>query len=232
MKDGILEAELKDAMMAAVSADSETKELIFNNTKNLDTSWRGNGNLHPSGKSTYELYKERHLESDYKGAKKSDLTGLDKDEFETVQADEQNKDLLSRIAAYTAGAFTGVAAAVAKRTGKVADENALKSQVKVLEAKLKSQAKTGRMNMAIAGGVSAVVVGLGTFIATKAYFKNKAKKEEENSFFYERPNDKNGAQDTVNKIKQQQRNVQTQIPTLATVSTPSLAEFKNKLNNS
>ena len=231
LKDGILEAELKDAMMAAVSADSETKELIFNNTKNLDTSWRGNGNLHPSGKSTYELYKERHLESDYKGAKKSDLTGLDKDEFETVQADEQNKDLLSRIAAYTAGALTGVAAAVAKRTGKVADENALKSQVKVLEAKLKSQAKTGRINMAIAGGVSAVVVGLGTFIATKAYFKNKAKKEEENSFFYERPNDKNGAQDTVNKIKQEQRNVQTQIPTLATVSTPSLAEFKNKLNN-
>ena len=171
------------------------------------------------------------MDSDYKGAKKSDLTGLDKDEFETVQADEQNKDLLSRIAAYTAGAFTGVAAAVAKRTGKVADENALKSQVKVLEAKLKSQAKTGRMNMAIAGGVSAVVVGLGTFIATKAYFKNKAKKEEENSFFYERPNDKNGAQDTVNKIKQEQRNVQTQIPILATVSTPSLAEFKNKLNN-
>ena len=82
-----------------------------------------------------------------------------------------------------------------------------------------------------------LLAGVTTFLTSKITTwinkkdTDKAKKEEENSFFYERPNDKNGAQDTVNKIKQQQRNVQTQIPTLATVSTPSLAEFKNKLNN-
>ena len=229
LKDGILTAELKQAMSDAVLADDETKRLIFENTKKLDTSWRGNGNLHPSGKSTYELYKERHLDSKYKGAKSGDLTGVDEEGFETIQAEEQNKDLLSRIGAYAAGAMTGVAAAIAKKTGRAAEEDILNGKVKSLEAKLKSAIKTGRRNMILTGAISAIVVGAGTFFATKAYM-NKKNKEKEDAMFFERPNDKNGGQETVNKIKQDQRAAQAPMPKLVnTTATPSLADFKSKL---
>lgn len=231
LKDGILEAELTQAMKAATSADDETKRLIFENTKNLDTSWRGNGQLHPSGKSTYELYKERHLDSKYKGATKDDLTGVDGDEFAKIQAEEQNKDLLSRISAYAAGALTGVAAAVAKKTGRLSQEEILNKQVKTLENKLKEASKQSKRNMAITGVATAIVVGLGTHFATKK-FLNKNKNETGDLVMFERPTEKNGGQETVNKIKQDQRSAQAPMPKLANLaSTPSLAEFQSKLNN-
>ena len=231
LKDGILIAELQDAMNAQVSADDETKKLIFENTKKLDTSWRGNSNLHPSGKSTYQLYKERHLDSAYKGAQSDDLTVVDGDKFEKIQAEEQNKDLLSRVAAYAAGALTGVAAAIAKKTGKANEEETLRAEIKNLEEKLKTAAKNGKRNMAITGGIAAVVVGVGTFFATKAYMNKKYRQTSDYAVF-ERPADKNGGQETVNKIKQDQRQAQAPKPQLINVaSTPSLTDFKNKLTN-
>ncbi len=231
LKDGILTAELHDAMKAATTADNETKQLIFENTKKLDTSWRGNNNLHPSGKSTFELYKERHLDSDYKGANKDDLTGIDDAAFDSIQAKEQNKDLISRITAYAAGALTGVTALIAKKTGKAAEDNELKNQVKVLEAKLKNTIKNGRRNMAITGGITALVVGFGTYFITKRQINKKQEQNADSPVFFERPNDKNGAQETVKKIKYDQRMAQSPTPQLVkTASAPSLSEFQSKLS--
>lgn len=246
LKDGILEAELSDAFAAFSTADDETKETIFENTKNSDTSWRGNAKLHPSGKSSYELYKERHLDSDYKGAKEEDLTGVDDDKFDKTQEKEQNKDLLSRVAAYATGALSGVAAAIIKRTGgdnnevkslktqieqlksELKNNELLKSQIAELDGKLKNAAKTNKRNMIITGAVAAAAACAATLIASKVYSNNKMKKTETQAEFI-RPDAKNGGQNTVNQIKNEQRNAQAPAE-LSTYAAPSLAEFQNNLD--
>lgn len=121
LKDGILVAETAEALSAFASTPQETKELMFDNMKKLDTSWNGNGNLHPSGQSSADMYKKLHMYSDYSKPTKDDVIAKD-DKFisDTIES-RQTNDLKERLGSYLLGAATAAVAAtttVMKKLGK------------------------------------------------------------------------------------------------------------------
>ncbi len=225
LKDGILSAEFSDALGAFVGADSDTKRLLFENAKKLDTSWAGNGELHPSGKSTYQLYKERHLESDSVPPTADDLTATDEEEFDETQVERQSEDIKNRIATYAAGALTGVAAALAKRTGKpqVVDDSVLKSQIAELQQKLTDVAKKNKQNMIITGVVAAVAAGLTAFLAARAHYKPRVENQDLNADLYT----------PQMKVESSPAEVKSPVAPVAPQlsGSVSMADFQNKLNN-
>ncbi len=122
LKDGILAAETAQALSAFASTPQETKELMFENLKKLDTSWNGNGNLHPASESSAEMYKKLHMYSDYSKPVEADKIAKDDDFISKTIEERQTEDIGSRIGAYVIGALSGVGAALAARLGKKSEE--------------------------------------------------------------------------------------------------------------
>ncbi len=139
LKDGILEAELADAINAAVTADKETKEKIFQNIKNTDTSWDGNGKLHPDGKSSLQRYKELHMNKKYSIPTESDLLKITDDNKITNTIIQKQKDDLQnrRIEQYLEGSLIGGAlAALISRIKGAHGVDTLKNELKSAEQKI------------------------------------------------------------------------------------------------
>jgi len=72
--DNILVGELADCMHQKVTQPAQTAELIYQNHKKLKTGWAENGALHPDGKSSWQLYREKHFNSKSEMPKESMLT--------------------------------------------------------------------------------------------------------------------------------------------------------------
>lgn len=190
LKDAILIAETSEAIKAYTQTNSETKSLMFDNLKALKTGWKNNQVLHPTNQSSYELYKERHMMSDYSKPTQKDIIAKDTRFIMNEIESRQKNDLGSRIGAYALGALTGLGAILFKRT-KSSEftniEEQLKAQIADLQIQLKNKdaeivekiaaiAKTNKRNMIIAGGISAVAAATLSFIITKTYINKKADK--------------------------------------------------------
>ena len=67
--DEVIVDELADAMKAKSVETKEVSELIYENHKKMKAGWADNNNLHPSGKSSNQMYKELHLDPDPQKAK-------------------------------------------------------------------------------------------------------------------------------------------------------------------
>ena len=220
LKDGILISEMADSIASFASADAETKELLFNNLKKLKTGWKSNANLHPEGKSSYELYKSRHLDSEYTEPKKDDkLDVADKDVEKTIE-EEQTSDLTKRAETYGLGSLTGILGLIFGRLGKqTANEekallegkiNELNSHIAELENAAVNNSKNANKKIILIGTLSAAAAAVITGIITHIVSKNNAKK-----------NNTLVQPDTV----QLSTNVQN-----GTVLNFSLEQFKNSLN--
>lgn len=190
LKDAILTAETADAITAYVKSDDKTKELMFNNLKALKTGWKENAVLHPSNQSSYELYKQRHMMSDYTKPSESDIIAKNDRFIMNSIESRQTSDMKDRISSYALGALTGLSALLFKRT-KGSEyteiEQQLRTQISSLEEKLSSQEqnikeqtakilKTGRRNAVIAGILSAIGAAAVTFVITKKLIQRKNSK--------------------------------------------------------
>ncbi|MCD8024479.1 MAG: glycogen/starch synthase [Candidatus Gastranaerophilales bacterium] len=184
LKDGILSAELTEAMKSSVSADNNTKKTIFTNLKNLETGWKTNGNLHPDGKSSYEAYRTLHLQPDYSAPVQEDVLAVSDEDIKTTIENRQSKDLTDRLKAYAAGALTGIGAVLIGKIGKAgrADiDNKIQemaeaskrdaSKIKELEERIARLIKTNRKNLIITGILSAAGAALVTFGLMKKFGK-------------------------------------------------------------
>lgn len=60
--DEIIANEVAEAMSLKAKEDQAISELFYTNNKNLKTGWDDNGELHPSGKSSKQMYKEIHID--------------------------------------------------------------------------------------------------------------------------------------------------------------------------
>lgn len=133
LKDGILVAETAEALSAFAATPQETKELMFDNLKKLDTRWKGNANLHPTNQSSADMYKNLHMYSEYSKPTKEDVIAKD-DKFisETIES-RQTNDLKERLGSYLLGAATAAVAAttaVMKKLGeKVPQDKELLDQI-------------------------------------------------------------------------------------------------------
>lgn len=132
MKDAVLAAETAEAIKACANESEETKSLMFENKKNLKTGWKNNQRLHPdTNKSSYELYRERHMMPDYSKPKAEYKIAKDTKFIENTIQSRQHNDLKERIGAYVAGALTGLGAIFFKRAGN--------SEISEIEAQFKGQ---------------------------------------------------------------------------------------------
>ncbi len=215
-KDSILSQEISNAIFAQATASKEEKELIFNNLKNLKTGWRDNSTLHPdSGKSTYELYKEIHLDPEYSKPSKYDLLGADDEFVENTIEKRQSKDFKERSLVYLTGALAGIGAIIANRTKDTKFKDATKEfegQIRTLKYDLAQQALKYKKYMALTGILSAAAAAVITALGFRHYINSKTTKDEHILVLPKKPNDKN---DVVN-------------PKLSF----SMSEFKNNLNKS
>lgn len=182
LKDGILAAELSDAIGACAKSDKATKQKIFTNLQNLQTGWKTNASMHPSGESSYHMYKELHMQPDYSKPVKDDLLAKD-DVFVTQQIEKrQSRDIKERVGAYLAGGLTGLGAMLFARTGRSeykSQEDALKNQIKGLEDKIATIAKTNKRNLILVGVASAVGAGILTFLGTRHFMKKRETSDQE-----------------------------------------------------
>lgn len=187
LKDTILAHETAEAINAYVNTPTETKSKMFSNLKSLETSWQGNANLHPTNKSSYELYRERHMMSDYSKPVKADLIAKDDSFIKNNIESRQHDDMKGRIGTYLVGALTGLSGLLFART-KNADfkgqEDKLNAQIAELQRQLLNQdenikkkiaqiTKANRKNMVVAGVVSAIGAAVLTYIGTKKLLDKK-----------------------------------------------------------
>lgn len=181
LKDAILSRETAEAISAYVNTPEETKIKMFNNLKLLDTGWKGNAILHPTNKSSYELYKERHMMPDYSKPVQADIIAKDDSFIRNEIESRQHEDIKSRIGAYFIGALTGLSGLLFART-KNADfkgqEDKLNAKIAELQQQLLTQdenlkrkivqiTKANKKNMVIVGILSAIGAGILTFAGTK-----------------------------------------------------------------
>ncbi|MBQ3640682.1 hypothetical protein II906_01955, partial [bacterium] len=139
LKDGILIKELADALKYSQSEDGkQNRTLMYENQKALDTSWEGNEKLHPSGKSSAQLYRELHMQKDYSQPQAADLLKTQSTEaVDKLIIERQNGDLKGRVENYASGSLVGgvlafLGATLLKKNG----EDALKSEVAALKKQL------------------------------------------------------------------------------------------------
>lgn len=59
--DELILDEIADGMKAKATETEEVAQKMYENYKKLDTSWDGNGALHPDGKSSKQAYKDKHF---------------------------------------------------------------------------------------------------------------------------------------------------------------------------
>ncbi len=69
--DGIIVDQMAHLMQVQATQSEGTAKLLFENQKKLITSWDGNAALHPSQKSSAELYRTLHFQPDAVVAKKT-----------------------------------------------------------------------------------------------------------------------------------------------------------------
>ncbi len=238
LKDSILSYELSDAVSACVSADESTKETIFNNLHKLDTTWQHNNMLHPSGKSSLDLYKEIHMYKSGNQPDKSQLISLSDDEVESQITKNQKDDLIKKSAGYSLSAIMGAVgamAAIAKSKfkhefGEAPDEMLeklnnvtakneelhselvkYKNQVEELSFKLQEKCASKKLRAVLIALTSAAIGVLCTYF----YITHKQKKETNNNPF--------------SLVKPKLTNNQNESPKLNN-NTLSLNDFKNKLS--
>ena len=191
LKDAILSRETAAAISAYVNTPEETKIKMFNNLKLLDTGWKGNAILHPTNKSSYELYKERHMMPDYSKPVRADVIAKDDSFIRNEIEERQHEDMKSRIGAYFIGALTGLSGLLFART-KNADfkgqEDKLNAKIAELQQQLLNQdenlkkkivqiTKANKKNMAIVGVLSAIGAGILTYAGTKKLTNKKSDKQ-------------------------------------------------------
>lgn len=198
LKDGILKAETAQAISAFSQTDADTKAKMFENLKALRTDWKGNANLHPTGESSFEMYKKLHMDSEYSEPTKRDVIAKN-DEFidETIER-EQKTDLNDRAERYTLGALVasvpfilgklkkaGVKGPEEELRKQIADlqqklvaQEGLQAQVSMLEKKITEAAAKNKRSMLIVGAAAAVGGAAIAFVASKISQK-KAKKAAE-----------------------------------------------------
>ena len=188
LKDGILVSEMADAMKACVTASASTKEKIANNLKNLKTGWKNNEGLHPDNKSSYALYKERHLDSDGIEPDKADLIAVDDATIDKNIDEVQKSDLSTRVNTYSTTALAAIAGFVLSKVGSkriIAESEeklkALEDKCKFLQSEIKNIRKANKRNLIIVGAAAAVAGGALTFLITKFINKKKSESEELNN---------------------------------------------------
>lgn len=132
--DDILIDELSKCLKAKATQTKEISELMYQNHKNLKTNWDNNQALHPSGKSSEQLYKELHLDPAPQRPTKS---LFDFDDSLLAKVKEEVKEEAKNLA------------------GNVADE-----AKEVVES---SKSKMGKGKIAMIAGAVALVGGLGVY---------------------------------------------------------------------
>ena len=60
--DAIILDEIAEGMKAKATETENVAQKMYENYKKLDTTWDGNGALHPDGKSSKQAYKEKHFQ--------------------------------------------------------------------------------------------------------------------------------------------------------------------------
>lgn len=193
LKDAILKAETADAINAYVSASDETKKLMFNNLKSLNTGWKGNAVLHPSGESSYEMYRRLHMMPDYSAPTKADVIAKNDSFIESKIKTRQKVDIEGRAGAYVIGALTGLSALIASRfkengmstaednlkkqiaelQEKLVDQQNLRSEISRLNDRLTQAVQKGKHNMYVAGAIGAV--GAAALTMTTSFIMRKRK---------------------------------------------------------
>lgn len=218
LKDGILKAEMSEAIKAFVDRKPETKELMYNNLKTLNTGWKGNGVLHPTGESSYEMYKNLHMMKDYSAPTKSDVIAKDDTFIKNKMELNQKIDIQDRIGTYVIGALTGVGALLATRLknagkelpdealkreisdlkSKLVEQDALRSEISALQAQIKNSVKTNKSNIIKAGAIGAVAA-LGVSAVLKVVV-SKVKEKKQKEAADKAPIDKTPAQNPATPI--------------------------------
>lgn len=115
--DNIMSDELAEAMNAFATKSEDTARLLYKNQVALDSRWKTNGALHPSGKSSRQLYQEIHLDPTPQKATKS-LFNFDSSKIGitpkiTPKGIEEDKKGLSKLLSTTGGKIGAGVAAVA-----------------------------------------------------------------------------------------------------------------------
>ena len=191
LKDAILIAETAEAIKACSQTDAQTKASMFENLKALKTGWKENQVLHPTNQSSYDLYRERHLLSDYSKPDKDSVIAKDTRFIINQIESRQKTDIGHRVGAYMLGALTGLGAILFNRTKNSeykSVEEQLTRQIEELQRQLKNKdseivekvaqvTKSLNKKLLITGGVSAAAAAGITFLATKAYLNKKNKKQ-------------------------------------------------------
>lgn len=197
LKDAILKAETAKAISACVSEDEQTKAMMFDNLKALNTGWKGNASLHPSNESSYDMYKRLHMSAPYSAPVKEDIISKDDDFIDEQIEKRQKTDIEKRVGTYTLGALTGLSAVllnvfkkngiktteadlkakVEELTKQLASQEELQNEVKALTEKLSKLTSAGRRNVIIAGVLGAAGAAVATLLAVKFYKKNNDKKD-------------------------------------------------------
>ena len=191
LKDAILSRETAAAISAYVNTPEETKIKMFNNLKLLDTGWKGNAILHPTNKSSYELYKERHMMPDYSKPVRADVIAKDDSFIRNEIEERQHEDMKSRIGAYFIGALTGLSGLLFARTknadfkgqedklnAKIAElQQQLLNKDEILKKKIIQITQANKKNMVIVGILSAIGAGILTYAGTKKLTNKKSDKQ-------------------------------------------------------
>lgn len=215
LKDGILSAEMAGAISSHANADNETKELIFENLKNLKTGWRDNEKLHPdSGKTSAELYKEIHLDPEYSSPEERDILGKSDEFIEKTIDKRQEDDVKNRMMLYGAGALATAAAIIGSRikSNNIDDKTeALEAQVKNLKNQIIANSKKNKKIMVLTGIISAAAAALITFFSCK---------------FYADANKNKGTEVLILPKKQNKKS-----PDMSKDLTFSMSDFQSKLSN-
>lgn len=225
LKDGILAQEISLAISDYSKLDSATKEKMFTNLKNLDTRWYGNATLHPDGKSSGDLYIEKHMMPEYTAPSEKDLIVADTEDIESVIAERQKPDIEERTEKYAASALAGVAGILLgrgiKSSAEAVDVDAVKKQVakefegqiQDLNKKIADLTASNKKTALIAGLASAAGAAI-LAVAGTAYVMKKKQNEQGDTLV----------------ITPQQANQQANIPA-PTLNQSSLSfnDFKNGL---
>ena len=197
------------------SIDNETKELIFENLKNLKTGWRDNEKLHPdSGKTSAELYKEIHLDPEYSSPEERDILGKSDEFIEKTIDKRQEDDVKNRMMLYGAGALATAADIIGSRikSNNIDDKTeALEAQVKNLKNQIIANSKKNKKIMVLTGIISAATAALITFFSCK---------------FYADANKNKGTEVLILPKKQNKKS-----PDMSKDLTFSMSDFQSKLSN-
>lgn len=171
--NSIITNELAEAMKAKLTETKETSELIYENIKKLKTGWKNNNDLHPSNKSTFDLYEELHFKPKSKKPEKT-LFSFDDNIYTRVKNktnklsdkvvetfNSQIKQLDDKITAFINNPTVKAPEGAAKLS---------EGAAKLSEGTAKLAEGTGKVNkkfVAVAAATSAILIGTAHYLGRK-----------------------------------------------------------------